>query len=438
MPKGKSMKRVLMISYPFLPSLTAGAIRTERFARYLRNHSWISDVVTIDTRQDLYNDMSKLDALGSDISIHRTRNLDPWLKLKGMSPRIFPLRAARSLLMKFFSFPDHMLWWVPLAVLRSREVMLEKPIDAIYTTSPPHSTHLAGWWLSKLTGVRWVADFRDPWTQNRYHNLLRGDSVLDTFLHKIETALENLVLRQASIVLTNTPSNRQQLLTNRPWLAPEKVVYMPNGWEPYTREIPLPAGDRPFTIVHAGTFYPGFKPYALLHAIALWRDVSRSPYGEFPGHRLAVEILGDSSAATHNVISELQIEDMVTVHPWMAIDEARKRMLAADLLWATLGTGPASRSFVPSKLFEYIAADRPIIGFFPEGDAADLIRSTGTGVVLTSDHSDPVIRILSEALNGRRESVSWYKPRREVIDQYQIDALAERLAKLLHHGQSTT
>jgi hypothetical protein len=186
------------------------------------------------------------------------------------------------------------------------------------------------------------------------------------------------------------------------------------------------------TIVHAGTFYPGFKPYGLLQALASWRDGGQNGQEAFPAHRLRVVLLGASDAATRQVVADLHLEDVVSLHPWVAVGEARRIMATADILWASLGTGPASRTFVPSKLFDYIAAGRPILGFFPEGDAAELIRSTGTGIVFTSDLPGPVIQLLARTLTGQPQAFDWFAPRPDVLARYRIESLAEHLARLLH------
>ena len=96
------------------------------------------------------------------------------------------------------------------------------------------------------------------------------------------------------------------------------------------------------------------------------------------------------------------MNDIVDIKPWVGLDEARRIMLSADLLWASLGTGKESASFIPSKIFEYIAAQRPIIGFFPEGEAANLIRSTGAGIVISKDKPEDVIEVIDKMMCRKR------------------------------------
>jgi hypothetical protein len=335
--------------------------------------------------------------------------------------------------MRLFSFPDHMLLWVPFAVIEGLRVSRAVPIDAIYTTSPPHSSHLAGLLLANFLKKPWVADFRDPWTLNAY----RDDGILERIFLGIERRLERAVLKNAATVLANTAANIRNLLSAFPELSENKVVHMPNGWEEFPPEFyKIKRDDGPLTIVHAGTFYPRFKPYGLLYALAAWRD-GKCP-GDVPPLRngdIRIILLGAKDEETRRIISELKISELVEVRPWVSMGEARKIMCQADLLWATLGTGKESSTYIPSKLFEYISARKPIIGIFPEGEAAALIKDTGAGMVFSADDLPPFICFLTDVLRGPIER--WIPDflgnrRMDVLSKYEIPAIAKRFSDTLN------
>jgi glycosyltransferase involved in cell wall biosynthesis len=425
------MKRLLMISYPFPPNASAGAVRSERFARYLPQFGWAVDVVTIKPRKDMFGDTGQLGKLGSNVKVHFTRSLDPWLWLKGKNPRNLAIRGIRSLLMRLFSFPDHMLLWVRFAVREGLEICKREEVDVIYSTSPPHSTHIAAQIVSMMTHKPWVADFRDPWTLNAY----RRQGVLERSLFGIEKGLERSVLKKASVILANTEANRRNLLKAFPLLSEAKVARLPNGWEEFPAEFyQMGKKDGSLTIVHAGSFYPRFKPYGLLYALAAWRD-GKAPSGipRLGNGDIKIVLLGATDDETAKVVLGLKISEFVEFRPWVAIDEARRIMCQADLLWASLGTGKESSTYIPSKLFEYIAAGRPIIGFFPEGEGERIIRKTGTGVVFSTDDQQEVIRALAKLVMSREKSRSpeWYLPNPEVINSYRIENIVRSLANVL-------
>lgn len=419
---------LLMISYPFPPNPSAGAVRSERFSRYLSEYGWDIDVITIKPQQA--RSVSDSELFGEKITVHRTQTFDPWLRLSKRVPKNFILRVIRSVLMRIFSFPDHMLLWLPFAVFQGLKICKQKKIDAIYTTSPPHSSQIIGYLLAKITGIPLVADFRDPWTLNAY----RDTGVIDTILFKFSAVIERTVYRQASFVLANTRANRINLLNAFPEIDHHKVVYLPNGWESFEMEgtEPLSQNDS-FTIVHTGTFYPKFNPYALLYAIGMWKNgLQPKNIPDLHDRDLKVLLFGSKDAETRHLIGHLDIEKYVEIIPWVPQVEARNMMCAADLLWVTLGTGPESSTYVPSKLFEYIAAKKPIIGFFPDGEASDIIKKTNTGKVFSDDNSQPVIEFLYECMRLKKESSGYdFIPDEQVIQAYNVKIITERLSELL-------
>ena len=209
--------------------------------------------------------------------------------------------------------------------------------------------------------------------------------------------------------------------------------YLPNGWQAFeTLEQENSPGEE-FVIVHAGTFYPDFKPYALFDALAMWKD-GKAQEGVPPFQGIRVKLLGCNDHVTKKYIADRNLADIVTIEPWLPLDEARKIMMGADALWVTLGTGEEAATYVPSKLFEYIAADRPILGFFPDGEAADIIKNTGTGVVFHTDDSSPVIATLAAAFAGKQAGQMYpdfYQRKESVISELNADTLSQRFHGLL-------
>jgi glycosyltransferase involved in cell wall biosynthesis len=420
-------KRLLIISYPFPPNPSAGAVRSERFAKYLSEDGWNIDVITIkpQKRADLPEQFHH-----ETIRVHRTSTLDPWLWLSKQVPKNIILRAVRSVLMRIFSFPDHMLLWLPFAVIRGLSVCRNKTIDAIYTTSPPHSTQVIGYLLSKITGIPWVADFRDPWTLNAYKN----NGSFDDLLLKISSIMEKAVYKEAAIILTNTLANRKKLIDHFPMIDEKKIVYLPNGWE----EFPQAAyggrirEDHGLIIVHAGTFYPRFKPYGLFHALSFWKKRQcPSDYPVLHEKNIRVILLGSNDLETRRMIVELDLENMVEIRQWVEQDEARQIMCGADMLLTTLGTGIESATYIPSKIYEYIAAKKPIIGFFPEGAACDLIRETRTGHVFTNDDPLPVIEFLQLMIKKKGHKGIVYDPDEKTVQSYHIKNRIKELGAIL-------
>ena len=415
-----------MISYPFFPNPSAGAVRSGRFARYLTECGWQVDVVTIKPQG---GGTPSGEFVCKGVDVHRTDTLDPWLNLSKNVPENIVLRGIRSILMKIFSFPDHMLLWLPFALRKGLDICKTHQIDVIYTTSPPHSTQIIGYLLSKITGIPWVSDFRDPWTLNAY----KGTSRIDNLLLQFSVLIEKAVYKRADRILVNTLANRRKMIAHFPMIPERKIVYLPNGWEPFGAGIykGTPNSKDTLTIVHAGTFYPRFKPYALFHALSCWKKgTCASDLPPYPKDAIRVLLLGSNDSVTRRLIEELHLEDIVQIRKWVKQEEAWKNMCQADMLLATLGTGTESATYIPSKLFEYIAAKKPILGFFPEGVACDLIRDTQTGVVFTRDDPVPVIRFMDSMIMHKRSTGIPYSPDTDVVMSYHITNRVRELSDI--------
>ena len=211
--------------------------------------------------------------------------------------------------------------------------------------------------------------------------------------------MEISVIKRAKKILANTEANRTNMLKAFHWLKHDKVITINNGWEEFQLSSNQDRSSGKFTIVHSGSFYPKFKPYALLYALAKWKN-GKQPEDIPPIKNISVILLGARDAETKQIVKKLNLEGIVKVEPWIPLSKAREIMVSADMLWTSLGTGKEASTYIPSKIFEYIAAKTPIIGFFPDGEAANLIRKTGTGVVFTNDEPYPIIRTIHNTMQN--------------------------------------
>ncbi|MEZ4600289.1 MAG: glycosyltransferase family 4 protein [Syntrophotaleaceae bacterium] len=421
-------KKILFISYPYKPNSSAGAVRSERLATHLASEGWEVDVVTIRPLGEPISECEKKEKLSS-LRITRTKTIDPWLRLQQWKPKNWMLKVLRSLGLRVFSFPDHMVFWIPFVVLEGLKIQKKRGFNAIYTTSPPHSTHLAGVILSKFSGKPLVADFRDPWTLNVYCK----DDLNRRFLFFLERAFEKLIIKNASVLFANTRANQNQLCSAFPSITDNKVYYLPNGMQKFELPNNTVISNDYFTIVHTGTFYPNFKPYGLLEALARWKQGCQPPgIPEF--HGIKLKLIGCSDMVTKKIVSDLDLVDDVSFEPWVPLEEARRIMCCADALWVTLGTGKEAASYVPSKLFEYIAAQRPIYGFFPPGEASSILKNTGTGFVFEKDDCELVISVLFEAIQSKKEGKAFpefYRRNEEAVGELDVEKVLERFQNIL-------
>ena len=447
------MKRVLIIAYAFPPLSVAGTFRPLRFAKYLPKFGWSPTIITVKGRNDIPRDESLLKEVPKEITVFRARTFEPHTfgmlsqkdaAKKGSSMTNMPLPVLRicahnkkkdislkkaiSFLNNVISIPDPSIYWVPSVILRGIMIHFDRPYQAIITTSPPHSSHLAGLCLSRLLKKPWIADFRDPWVDNVYFYRDKGG-----MRTSIEKWLEKLVVTNANVVVPNTSSNRKKLLTRYGSFLPRsKFVTITNGFDKkYIEAINYRPFDK-FTICHTGTFYPVLEPYFFFEAFANWLNHHKNK--KALRNSTQVLLVGSQNTEIKNFVHKLDLQDCVYFVPRVSHIEALSLAKAADLLLVNLGFKKEASGWIPLKIYDYLGCRCPILGLLPHaGAAANLIRSTNTGYVVSHPDHQAVCNILDKAYSEykNQSNNTPFSPNETELNKYEIHTLTEKLAKLL-------
>lgn len=404
---------MLMVAYVFPPIAYVGTYRTIRFCRYLPENGWIPHVLTIEETSDLDNDYGLLDRLPEEIKIYRTKTIDFWRIWKKREAGKTPVGSSKkdsarniekaiitdhpSLFQKLkqkmkdfiwalLTTPDHMVFWLPFAVLRGIKIMREEKCDVIYTTSPPHSEQVIGYFIAKIFRKKWVADFRDPMLDSSGYSPSRFRYFVDSFLEK-------LVVRNADKIIIISQDYLEKMKVRYSW-ATNKFLVLPNGYDPdIYATAPVEIFDK-FTIIYAGTFYANRKPDFFLRGLHDWlagRPEIRN--------QVQVKFFGMESSEANQIIETLQLQDVVQVIGLIPQDELIPKQKGADLLLLIIGFDPESRGTVTSKVFEYMACDRPILAIIPDGDAANILENYDKLLRVGKEDSILLVDSLDSAYN---------------------------------------
>ena len=384
------MKRLLVVAYYFPPSGGAGVQRVLKWVKYLRDFDVEPTVLTVEAGAYPKTDATLAQDVPEGVAVHRTRALDPfgaYARLTGRSRQQAVAetsghlgaeasgaeRFARWVRANVF-VPDARVGWVPFAVRRGLQLLRDGRFDAVLTSGPPHSVHLTGWALHAQTGTPWVADFRDPWTDINYYDELPRTAAS----FAADRWLERSVLERATRVVTVSPGWRD-LLLSKVSRDPADFAVIHNGFDPDD----FGAGEEPpadrFTLVYVGSLYGSRNPEALWEALAALRA-----QGEVP--KLRLRLVGRIGADVLETLKSYGL-DAITEHvPYVPHDEAVREMQRATLLLLTVESYRHERGNLTGKVYEYLAAGRPILGLGPvEGDAADLLRETEAGRMLARE-----------------------------------------------------
>lgn len=441
--------KVLIVAYAFPPVGGIAAQRPLKFVRYLRDYGWDPIVLTTKDAYSATMDASLLDEIPEGVEVIRVR--DPLSSLVGKivgtgdgstssdsaidSTRTRSRQSALKTTLKTslkkwkarLLVPDDQVLWAIQAAKVGRQVALSRNIQCVYTTSGPHSTQLVGWWIRRTTNVKWVADFRDPWVDNLHfeHSGRRKD---------LERGMEKAVFKRADHVITVT-GRFQHLFHNQYPAARTKISVIRNGVDP--ADFLQPVSERTeqtrsevFRFFYAGILYQRRSPHRFFQALSLLlqRQVVHPS-------QIRVEFAGvfDYPGHTENadLVRTLKLENVVTDLGYLPRSRVLERMQASDALLLIGETGQKATQYVPGKLYEYLFAERPVLAMVEEGESAEILRTTRTGIVV-SPHDVTAIASAIQDLVQKRNGVAGFDPQWPIISQYSRVTQTEELAKLLN------
>jgi glycosyltransferase involved in cell wall biosynthesis len=410
------MQRVLMISYLFPPMGGVGVQRTLKFVKYLPEFGWEPQILTVHAPKTGLRDDSLLKDVPANTSITRTLALLP--------PQRFPWRV-REFISRWLLTVDEQVGWLPFAIRSGERIIKEDPVEVIYSTSAPFTDHLIARHLHTRFRIPWVADFRDPWIGN-------ANLRFPTTLHRKRVeGLERQVIQDANHVLVVSPPMGQSFCARIPGIDPSKITWLPNGFDTQDFDQTQPARrdrDR-FYLVYTGSFYAqGRTSRTILEAIQA--VISN---GQIPRECLRLRLVGNIGKATQKWISELSLGDIVETSGYVPHDQCIAHLLAADVLLLIIGSSPDSAAVFTGKVFEYLAAGKPILCLANKGVASDLIRRACAGIIVPPEDipqiSRHIVEMYQQWQNGRLGIV----PDEQLIQTFERRQLTGRLVSIFDH-----
>jgi glycosyltransferase involved in cell wall biosynthesis len=428
--------RVLIVSFYFPPAGGGGVQRVLKLCRHLPELGVDVDVLAPDDPK-----WSAVDpGLSADIppatAVHRARYRGPSHE-QTPAARLAAAQGLRSigvraaLLGRRVLLPDPEVAWFPDALRTGVRVVREREIDVVLSTSPPNSTHVIAAAIARRAGVPHVADFRDSWLANP-HRRYEKRSVRAK--RAVEGRIARAALRRVAAVSAVTLSIAEEAAALAPPGTPVRVVANGCDFDEFDG-LAYARGER-MRIVHAGSFFGQRTPRPFLGALAaLLRERP-----ELRG-RLGAAFLGELRPADREWAIGLGLADALALEGFRPHAEALAAMRGADVLLLLVPrAGGRGLSVVSGKVYEYLAAERPILALVPpEGDAAALLRATGSAWIADPDDQGEILSALrlavdawlADALAERRLSAEW----RERLDRR---TRARELAELLRAAGPAT
>jgi len=435
------MKRVLIISYYWPPTGGSGVQRWVKFTKYLPSEGWQPVIYTPENPEQLAVDTSLEAEIPAEAEVIKRHITEPYRLYKSFLSKsghskeaveVNPVNAQhKSALQKFAMWirgnlfrPDPRCLWIRPSVKFLTKYLKEHPVDLIVSTGPPQSMHLIGLKLAEKTGIPWIADFRDPWTRIFYFKHLQMTRATERWHHKMEKE----VLDKATAVVAVSPLVQKefQSMTETP------VELITNGFD----ETDFPSGtvevtSDDFAIVHTGLFAADGNPTVLWDVLA-----EKCNSDEDFRKQLKIRLIGKTDIQITKAIEDAGLGENLTDLGYMPHSETINQQRKASVLVLPLRKEPEYKAVLPGKLFEYIAALRPILGIGkPDGAMSMILKTTKTGMVFDWNDKRSVADYIDKCWKDHRNGK--LKVEDADISQFPRRNLTRRMAELFDRITST-
>lgn len=389
-----SLQKVLVITYYWPPSGGAGVQRALKFVKYFREFGYEPVVVTVDPAKASYPviDQTLLSEVSQDTRVITTDSFEPLNILSAiMGKKNVPyggfanankesktqkiLRWVRG---NFF-IPDARVGWVSRAVKAAGKLIEAEGIKYVFVSSPPHSSQLIGLQLKqRYPQIRWIADMRDPWTDIYYYKDLLHTSIAAAK----DASYERKVLEGADEIIVVSEAIKRTFTAKSAKIVAGKVHVIPNGYDEndFAGEVKPEAGT--FVVSYVGTMADTYKPDVFFKSFA--EIVKKHPHP-----KIRFRFIGNAPWTLKKLTEEYGIESYCEWIGHVNHDEAIHYMRTSDMLLLIIPDSEGAEGILTGKLFEYLGAERTILGIGPvNGDAAKIIQECNAGKMFERREGD--------------------------------------------------
>lgn len=371
--------KALIVTYYWPPSGGSGVQRWLKFIKYLQDFD-IEPVVYIpENAQYPIKDISLEKDIPKNIEILKQPIWEPnnvlsLFKKEGkqsagfLNPNPSFFGSILQKIRANYFIPDARKFWVKPSVKFLKNYLSKNNIDVVITTGPPHSLHLIGLQLKKAIGVKWISDFRDPWTDIDYFHQLPLSKNAKAKHHQQEQ--EVLLNSDAVLVVGNTMKENYKKFS-------KNIHVITNGFDSNIDEVKETVLDKKFSITHIGMMNADRNP------LVLWKVLSNlcEENKEFE-QDLEIKLIGKVAEKIDESIKKHQLENILKIN-YLPHNEVKKHQQKSQVLLLAINNVPSAKGILTGKIFEYLQAKRPILAIGPEnGDLAEILNLTKAGVVV--------------------------------------------------------
>ena len=426
-------KKILIITYYWPPAGGPGVQRWLKFAKYLPDFGWKPIIYTPENPSYPLLDESLIKDVPKDIEMVKTKIWEPYQlaeKLNKSNKKFkagqFDVGKNQSWKSKLsiwvrgnFFIPDARVFWVKPSTTFLEKYLTENKIDVVVTSGPPHSMHLIGLNLKKkLPNLKWIADFRDPWTEISYYKHLKLTKSSDQ-KHRF---LESEVFKNADITLATSYADAENFRKNG-----ANAVCITNGFDESdnTKTLLLSDSQTRFTISYIGVLEQLRNPENLWKVL---NDLvkNNSDFAE----KFSLKFVGRVDDKILENLENLSLKNHIQNLGYLPHGMAVEEMSKTSLLLITNFPSEASKGIIPGKIFEYLATGKQILSFGPkDADVSRILDETNAGQHFSYDDSEKLKQFILEKFELWKTGN--LGDNTENIEQFSRKNLTKKLSEIL-------
>ena len=385
------MKKALIITYYWPPAGGSGVQRWLKFVKYFRDFSIEPIVYTVENPNYPIEDESLLKDIPENLEILRQPIWEPnnlfAIFGKNKTESAGFLNPNPSLFGKLLQYiranyfiPDARKFWVKPSVKYLKKYLKENNVDVVITTGPPHSMHLIGLNLKKQLNIKWIADFRDPWTEIDYFHQLP----LTKRAIKKHHSLEAQVLKNADAVLVVGNTMKENYLKFN-----KNTITITNGFDGEISDAKIEL-DAKFTMTHIGLMNADRNPKMLWEVLVEIVNENKDFKADFE-----LKLIGKIDTSVEKDILNHKLVENVSFINYVAHNQVIEFQKKSQVLLLLVNNIPSANQIITGKIFEYLMVRRPILAIAPiNGDLAEILNITNSGFVVDFNKKDQLKKII--------------------------------------------
>ena len=422
------MKKVLIITYYWPPAGGPGVQRVLKFAKYLPEFGWQPIILTVKNGEYPAIDESLIKEIPKECIVYKTKTFEPYnlykkfvgkKKDEKLPTHILNTNKNDNLNNKIAKWiranlfiPDARIGWISHIVREGMKIIENEKPDIIFSSSPPHSLQIGAKKLAKKSGLKWVADFRDPWTD--YFGI--KDLSHTKITKKLNLNLEKSCLENADKIVSVSKSFNDLFKKK----IKNNYFIIPNGFDAIDFQNISKEKNNKFKITYIGSIRKSQNPEMFFASLSKLKSEVLD--------KIEINFYGSTFPSVISTIKKYKFVDKIKLHKYISHKNIPKILINSNMLLLIIPNTSNNEGILPGKLFEYLATENYILGIGPkDGDASEILKKTNCGKMYNYDEnlSQIILEQFKNWGNGKKQNVN-----NEAIKQYTRKKLTEKLVNI--------